>query len=304
MTSIPCSESEVVRSVERLRHERRAKREPIGLTSVVALCTAGLGIAVLGVEWKNLDLALFELFPPTSDGSGYSISGPIAAASMVTIMLGDVLLDKASEHWSERTHRWLDLAGIASLALFVVSAMVLLPASIVQANDVMDATGDGGGASSRAFLAFACMLGAWFPMSLLGNFVLFKKLKPALQRIERTWLHDRWQRRIGAKLGEYVELSGALRQVEHERDNIPDDAEVTRQAAADISATIGEVESELSGVILRRKAAETAHPDAPLAASGNEYFNVAPAEALFAHREYLRGFSPEAVENTLTAKGA
>jgi len=303
MKPIQSSESDIVRSVERLRHERRAKREPITLTSIVALCTAGLGIAVLGVEWKNLDLALFELFPPTSDGSGYSVSGPIAAASMVTIMVGDVLLDKASEHWSERTHRRMEFAGVASLMLFMLSAMVLLPASIWQANDVMDAGGDGGGASSWAYLAFACMLAAWFPMSLLSNFVLFQKLKTALQRIERTWLHDKWQARTGAKLAEYVALSGELREVEHEAGNLPSDAELTRQAAADISATIGDVESELSGVILRRRAAEMGTADAPLMASDNAYLNAAHIDQLFAHREYLAGFSPETVAQLLSKKG-
>ncbi|MFX8676746.1 hypothetical protein ABTM32_22070, partial [Acinetobacter baumannii] len=88
-------------------------------------CTAGLGIAVLGVEYKNLDLALFELMPPTTDGSGYSVTGPLAAASMAAIMVGDVLLDKASEHWSERTHRRVELSGVVSLGTFMLSAMVL-----------------------------------------------------------------------------------------------------------------------------------------------------------------------------------
>lgn len=302
MTTIPTSDSNVIRSVERLRHERRAKREPIALTSIVAICTAGLGIVVLGVEFQNLNLALFELMPPTSDGSGYNVTGPLAAASMAAIMVGDVLLDKASEHWSERTHRRVELAGIASLGLFILSAMVLLPASILQANDVAD-SGSGGGTSAWAYLAFACMLAAWFPMSLLSNFVLFQKLKPALQRIERTWLHDRWQRRVGAKLDEYVEISGALREVEHQREIIPMDVEVTRQTAADISATIGEVESELSGVILRRKAAEIASTDAPLAATDSAYLNAVPVEVLIAHREYLGSFTPHAVEAALNGKG-
>lgn len=303
MNTVSTSDSNVIRSVERLRQERRAKREPIALTSIVALCTAGLGIAVLGVEYKNLDLALFELMPPTTDGSGYNVTGPLAAASMAAIMVGDVLLDKASEHWSERTHRRVELAGVVSLGTFMLSAMVLLPASILQANDVAD-SGSGGGTSAWAYLAFACMLAAWFPMSLLSNFVLFQKLKPALQRIERTWLHDRWQRRVGAKLDEYVEISGALREIEHQRETIPTDAEVTRQAATDISATIGEVESELSGVILRRKAAEMASPEAPLAATDSAYLNAVPIEALIAHRDYLRSYSPQAVEAALSSKGA
>jgi len=303
MTTVSTSDTNVIRSVERLRHERRSKREPIALTSIVALCTAGLGIAVLGVEYKNLDLALFELMPPTTDGSGYSVTGPLAAASMAAIMVGDVLLDKASEHWSDRTHRCVELAGVVSLGLFVLSAMVLLPASILQANDVAD-SGGGGGTSAWAYLAFACMLAAWFPMSLLSNFVLFQKLKPALQRIERTWLHDRWQRRVGGKLDEYVEISGALREVEHQRETIPTDAEVTQHAAADISATIGEVESELSGVILRRRAAEMASAEAPLAATDSAYLNAVPVEALIAHRDYLRSYSPQAVEAALSSKGA
>lgn len=303
MNTVSTSDSNVIRSVERLRHERRAKREPIALTSIVALCTAGLGIAVLGVEYKNLDLALFELMPPTTDGSGYSVTGPLAAASMAAIMVGDVLLDKASEHWSERTHRRVELSGVVSLGTFMLSAMVLLPASILQANDVAD-SGSGGGTSAWAYLAFACMLAAWFPMSLLSNFVLFQKLKPALQRIERTWLHDRWQRRIGAKLDEYVEISGTLREVEHQRETIPTDAEVTQHTAADISATIGEVESELSGVILRRKAAEMASAEAPLTATDSAYLNAVPIEALIAHRDYLRSYSPQAVEAALSSKGA
>lgn len=303
MTNKPTSESDIIRPVERLRHERRSQREPITLTSIVALCTAGLGIAILGVEWQNLNLALMELLPPTSDGSGVKISGAVSLGSMIAIMAGAVLLHHASDHWSERSHRRMERAGILSLLLFMLSTMILLPASIWQANDVLD-TGDGGGmASPLAYFAFAFMLAAWFPMSLLSNFVLLQKLKPALQRIGRTRQHDKWDRNIGAKLHACVALSGQLREVEQQREDISGDAEVTDHCAAELSATIGEVESELSGVILRREAAKASTPDAPFAATDNEYLNVVPVEALLAHRDYLRGFTPEAIAQLLNQKG-
>lgn len=305
MTYARITSPTLIQAVRRLLHERHAMREPIGLTKLVALCVSIFGIAVLFIEWQNLQLALTQLFPTLSDGRAVvDPAGLIGLGSMAAIVMGDLLLDKASEHWSERTHRRVDTAGLVSLGLFVVSAMVLLPASIAQANDVATANDGSNPFSLWAYLAFALMLAAWFPMSLFTNFVLFQKLKPALQRINRTWQHDRTQRATAARLDTYVHLTGALGEAQHNGQAIPDDAELVRQSAAEIAAAIGEVESELNGVILRRKAAATASPDAPLAATDSDYLNHVPIEALLTHRDYLRSFTPDAIAQLLNKKGA
>lgn len=283
------------RVYDSIKADSEQRESTLGAWITVAAVTV-LGAGALGIEWKNITLALEQLLPTLSDGSGYgNVTPTIAFATVGGILFGDVLLEKSSEHWSERTRRRVDLLGVAALVLFALTAMILLPASIWQGNNLSGSDAENMAASFWAYLSFALMLAALFPISLLANFTLLGWFKPAFARLERAWRIDR---RVGEKralLAEHGKLKTALRQAEQQQAAIPGDAELAQMFAARTSATINRPANALNAVLVAREAADAGGGSEPVVATDNDFLNHLPVGALHAHLDHLQGFTPETV---------
>jgi hypothetical protein len=280
------------------------QREPLALAYVLVGCVVMLCAFALFIEWKNIAMALRQLFPTLSNGQGYDdVTGTLAFASVAAIVFGDVLLEKASAHWSERTKRLVDVIGLVALVLFVISAMLLLPTSVVQANDSADAAGDGV-VSRGAYLAFALMLAALFPVSLLANFVLFERLKPALAKIQRSLEIERRVRSKRRVLRQYEAARASLRAVQGRLDTLPEPSQVVDEYAAFADAVIGRARGRIGEIIVARETAAGSGGETPLLATDDHLFNHQPMEKLRAHYDYLRTFAPDSIRRIITGKEA
>lgn len=297
----PKSVEQAHRHIETLRKQR-----PMMMTAYLRMVSSGFvaGMALF-IEWKTIGLALQELFPTLSSGYSFvDVTGPLAFASIGAIVMGDVLLAKASEYWSERARRRLLWCGLAALILFVIAAMAFLPASIWQANDMSNEGAGNPAMSTGAYVAFATMLAALFPVSLLSNFLLFEGFKASLAKLEHA---RQIEGRIGfgnRLLARISDAQSALRKVRKSEAQSPSQEQIDKSAASRLSACIGKVASQIHYVILLREAAANGSPDKPLAATEHDHLNALPIERLQSMFDYLTTFTPDFIQQLTTRRSA
>lgn len=297
--------ADLIRRVEQAIREEREQRPPLGLAYLTVIAAGVLCLLTLWFEWHNISLALNELFPPLSDGTSYAdITGTLAFASVIVILLGDAILAMASNQWSPGTWQLMFRLGILSLALFALGAMAMLPLSILQANDVSEAAKPDGSMSYAANFAFGVAAAAMVPLAIFGNFVLFIVAKPALAKIEAAKQVDQRSQHTRERLTARDAKLAALREVDQRVSQAPSDADVAERHAARVSAVIGQVASELHGIILARRTAERGSEEKPLLATDDAFLNHTPIEELEARRDYLSTFTPAFVRQLLTKKEA
>ncbi len=296
MTNNPAATATLDRRVQDDIKTDSEQRESTLGSWITIVCVLVLGTGALAIEWSNISLALKQLLPTLSDGSGFEdVTPTIAFATVGGIVFGAVLLEKSSEHWSQRARRHLDFLGLASLLLFALSAMILLPASIWQGNDLSGSDGENPAASFWAYLSFALMLASLLPISTLANFTLFCWFKPAFAKVVRSRLIDQRIAHKRALLGERGKLKAELRKAELQEAVILSDAELADTFAAETSATINEPVSTLNAVIVAREAADAGTGLEPVVATDDVFLNHLPIASLTAHLDHLRGFSRDAI---------
>src|ERR1700761_4523553 len=112
------------------------KRPSLALAYLTVLVVAAMCAGMFWIEFENISLSLRELFPTLRDGtSDIDGASTLSFASIGAIGCGEVIMARASQSWSVRTHRIVDMAGLVALGLFAISIMVLLPTSTWQASD-------------------------------------------------------------------------------------------------------------------------------------------------------------------------
>lgn len=300
MADIIDSNADLVLRVEHKLREEREQREPLAGAWLTVLATVTLFVITIYVEWSNISLALSQLFPVLSDGTGEVDGAAILAfASVVGILLADVMLDRAVDRWPDWVRRWVVRLGLVAVVIFTLAAMVLIPLSIWQANDPTAANGEGLVALG-SYVSFGIMLAALFPLTLLANFTLLQLFKPAHAKIERTRAIDTKIAYAQQLLADREMALAARRDVEQQQtDGLCDEA-IAERYAAEASATIGSVAGHVRYVInLREAADEVSTEAAPVNASDVEWLNNLPLEKLRDMFAYLSSFTPAEVRRRL-----
>lgn len=288
--------------VERKLREEREQREPVGGAWGTVCGTLTLFAITIYVEWTNINLALGQLFPVLSDGTG-AIDGAavLAFASIIGILLADIMLDRAAERWPDRVKRWVVRLGIVAVVIFTLAAMVLIPLSIMQANDPSATYGEGFWVQG-SYVSFGVMLAALLPLSVLAGFSLLQLFKPAWAKIERAKAIDA---RISHARGLLVQHEAALaerRNIERQLADVLTYDVIADRYAVEASAIIGGVAGRVRHVISLREAADHASTDeAPLKATGVPWLDAAPLEKLREMFTYLSSFAPANIRQRLTS---
>lgn len=294
------SNASLVQRVEHKLREEREQREPLAGAWLTVLATVTLFAITIYVEWSNISLALSQLFPVLSDGTGEVDGAAILAfASVVGILSADVMLDRAADRWPDWVKRWVVRLGIVAVIIFTLAAMVLIPLSIWQANDP-SATSGAGWLMQGSYVFFGLMLSALLPLGLLSGFALLQMLKPALAKIERTRAIDTKIAYAQQLLADREMALAARRDVEQQQTDGLSDEAIAERYAAEASATIGSVAGQIRHVISLREAANEANTEAaPVEASDVEWLNVLPLEKLRDMFTYLSSFTPADVRRRL-----
>lgn len=294
------SNADLLQRVEHKLREEREQREPLAGARLTVVTTVTLFVITIYVEWNNINLALGQLFPVLSDGTGELDGAAILAfASVVGILLADVMLDRAVDRWPDWVRKWVVRLGIVAVIIFTLAAMILIPLSIWQANDPSAADGEGLLAQG-SYLFFGIMLAALFPLTLLANFTLLQMFKPAHAKIERTKMRDARIAHAQRLLATREMASAARRDVEQQLTCGLSDEAIAERYAAEASATIGSVAGEVRYVInLREAADEVSTEAAPVNASDVEWLNNLPLEKLRDIFTYLSSFTPAEVRRRL-----
>lgn len=273
------------------------RREPDALAYLTLFSATALGAGMCAIDYQVFGFGFQSLFPALRNGSsGIDGEGVLCFASVTALLGCEVLLAKASEHWSDQTRRRMNLASTIATGIFVCSAVSLIPLSIWQANDQTQ-SGDGL-ISQIAYLAFSAVLACLPPLSVLSMHALIAWAKPALARVARNLPIDRRIRDTRRVLQRREATQAELRKIKQHQAHALTDAKIAEQSAAESAAVVEQVAGHLSRTILARKIGGGS-ADKPLVASDYPLWNHADIAELESLLGRLEAITPAAIKRRL-----